>query len=278
MNDTFFPVKCDEGSLISPYVVAFTPLRQTQIILGKDKVIANESNFIKSLSLDKGEEISSFPYARVYLYDSDYLNIYITLPTNVKERDSGRYGLDLTLGALIHRSVFDRFTPCFYFMRYFCMKFGRVFNVNLYKDGASIFTENLNEDENRNEMIYKMIEMKEDLQASLFQIPKVEPPKKWFMNSIFRNNKTVDFPNFILCMNKSNGLEHLLSFFAIVDANILDSRKITTDVFATIEEKQSSLTIIPCLPQELSSLIQRQARGAIVSNGQSIPLNYLLVK
>lgn len=276
MKDISFPIQFDSGAPILPYVVAHTPLRQMQIILGASKITHGESKFIEGIGTDKDGMKLEFPLARACVHDQDHLNIYITLPTENKELGTGRLGLNVTLGALIYKGVFKEFVPCYNFMKYYVHRFNKIFDLELSEDGASEFIQMLSDEEERPDILRRMTELRDDLETSFFQIPKAKVTLGDKYRRIFNTKLgNTRFPKFLLCPIDANIIEQLLAFFIVIDENVRSNGKFNIDLFAIIGEGDYSTKIIPCLPKELLRLTESNAKGiAIVNNRRAIKLNY----
>jgi len=268
----------NEG-LIFPYIVSFIDERQDQLILWPSELIHNHNDFIKMLNRNSNNDQVLQFFARAFSYQDNYLNIYITYPTDAKEKGSWRSGLYLTLGVLIHKKAFDSFIPCKNFMKYYLYRFQKIFNIDLNKNGATDFTEALENHENYPNISEKIEELLSELFLSLFQTEKSKRINfSGKVNSLFNRGKDkFPFPSIIICSEDKNGHDSIMNFFSVIDEYIQRRRSIKRLDFTTASGRiDKSVTIIPCLPDNIRLDIEDSHRTVIAlkdSHGRLIIFN-----
>jgi hypothetical protein len=266
MENESLPIIYTEDGLILPYIVAFTPSKQDEIILGPEQITRNENDFISNLNRSNDDIISSLPFAGAFPYNNEYLSIYITFPTEAKEQGSNRSGLYLTLGALVHNTVFDNYIPCRYFMEYYLLLFCEKFSLDLKNSGSTDFIEKL-KCKSDQDFIKKLNGLKEYLKLSLFQFKKTPSPNVFvklyrkLLNQITKNS----FPQFILCMEDENPIDRLLLFFSTMDEYIQLNKSTTVSLFASSEHFNKAVVLIPCLPNHISDIFRKGGGKAVIN-------------
>ena len=253
-------------SLILPYIVAFIDERQDQLLLWPKELIRDHNDFINTLNRSVNNESILNPFARVFSYQKDYLNIYITYPSNAKEASSGRLGLHLTLGVLFHKNVFSNFIPCKYFMEYYLLKFEKIFNVDLDENGPTEFIEKLKNNNDYPVVCEKIKELLSELLLSLFQINKVKSYN--FLDNLYsffnRKNDKFLFPKVIFCSQNVGVRGTLLLFFSVIDKYLQCRGRLKNLDFSTADGRlDKSVLIVPCLPNNMRLKIDNDLSSLI---------------
>ena len=157
--DVFYYNYNTEKDYILPYIIAPLTGIQDTIIMGPNFI--TQDKFIREINA----EIYGIG-ARVVNYE-DFFNTYMTFSTDCEEIGSERKGLNLTIGVLIHKSIFAKqFHICKFCMQLFIDKFNKIFNMDLYKHGAKEFIHTITRDEINLEYLQSFYESFTDFKYS----------------------------------------------------------------------------------------------------------------
>jgi hypothetical protein len=218
-----------ENDFILPYIIAPLGAMQDTVILGSNYITAKQEDFISEI--DSATIDINTIGARVANYN-DFLNVYITFATDCEEIGSQRKGLNLTVGALIHKEIFAKKVHiCKFYMQFLINKFNEVFNMDLYKDGAKQFISLTSKNENN---FKPYLEKFYDVSKKFESIFYWKIRKHIFCRRIFKQSNKMQFPTVIFTENKQEKdtqLDTIIFFFEIVDKHIKGVQNIDVSTF-----------------------------------------------
>lgn len=140
---------------IMPFIVSHVNQYQDTLILAPENLPKKQEQFISTIYSQISSEILQSFYSRAFLYES-YLCVIIAFPSNIKD-EGDRKGLLFTIGCLICKDVLNEYEDvCRTYINLMIKIIGKIFDVNLFENGADSILQQFQNEENYDHLREKL--------------------------------------------------------------------------------------------------------------------------
>lgn len=142
----------EENNPILPFIVAPFFEQQDTLIVAPQGLAQEHDKFLNQLYITSPNSVPANVYIRVFNYES-YLVVMVMFSSNLREQDSNREGLVLTLGALIERRIFGHnYLPISNYFNIYLTTFSNLFESDLFNIGVDEIITKINDEKHHPEV------------------------------------------------------------------------------------------------------------------------------
>jgi hypothetical protein len=162
--------------LFCPFISAPVLQSQDTLIWGSQELMSRHRDLLDKIFSETPNNLNvicmkGFQYGK-------YIAIAIIIPTRVRELASGRYGLNISIGVLVDKSVFTHYvSPISWYLNDLINELNSSFDINLLEGGADRLVELLQNSENHPDIEHKISYVEKKLMQRISILPSKVPTK-----------------------------------------------------------------------------------------------------
>lgn len=244
----------DDVSPILPFVVAPIFRQQDSLIIAPQSVAKAHDEFVNQIY----SGIANVKLPSIYIRALDFKShvlIVVVFPSNIKEYETNRSGLALTLGALFEKRLFrDLQTPASAYFDLYISQFNRILGVDLYQKGADDILEALKDPSSYAQLKERFEILLDYLLGGTFVISR---KSSWKMPRMFKiRTQRSSVPRMILFSHRISPREFVGLFLSDIDRYLDGSGSLKVGVATEhyFNERAISLVRVNGLPNDISRI------------------------
>lgn len=225
---------------ILPFIIAPVTGHQDSLILGPIELTKEHDEFLNCIYRHIANKTPRATYLRVFPYRR-WVAVSASFPSSVPERESGRGGSLLTLGALIRKGVFLKFVqPSSSYMTVLLSQFNSIFKVDVCSGGANDFLQIVDSELCQDRVKSGL----QQLLSPLLELALLVRPRRFEFLPLRRNLVSQrGYPKLIL-FNEGEQLGPIRAFFTAVDLRCATFVTRSTNISSESFHKEASVRMV----------------------------------